>query len=85
MLQRLSAPRLIALGFAVFIGLGALLLKLLASTYGGISWVDALLVLLCSFVRVRSSSCFRSPRLFCYGTAGASTSSKLPLVGLGWG
>lgn len=35
---------MIALGFAVFIGLGALLLKLPVSTYGGISWVDALFV-----------------------------------------
>ncbi len=58
MFRRLSAPRLIVLGFAAFMGLGALLLKLPASTYGGISWVDALLVLLCSFVCVRSSSCF---------------------------
>jgi trk system potassium uptake protein len=41
---RLSAPRLIALGFAVFMVLGTLLLKLPASTYEGISWVDALFV-----------------------------------------
>ena len=44
MFRRLSAPRLIALGFAVFMGLGTLLLKLPASTYGGISWVDAFFV-----------------------------------------
>ncbi len=44
MFRRLSAPRLIVLGFAVFMGLGAILLKLPASTYGGISWVDALFV-----------------------------------------
>jgi trk system potassium uptake protein len=42
--RRLSAPRLIVIGFAVFMGLGAILLKLPASTYGGISWVDALFV-----------------------------------------
>jgi trk system potassium uptake protein len=42
--RRLSAPRLIALGFAVFMVLGTLLLKLPASTYDGISWVDALFV-----------------------------------------
>jgi trk system potassium uptake protein len=42
--RRLSAPRLIVLGFAVLMGLGTLLLKLPASTYGGISWVDALFV-----------------------------------------
>ncbi len=44
MFRRLSAPRLIALGFAVFMALGTALLKLPASTYGGISWVDALFV-----------------------------------------
>jgi trk system potassium uptake protein len=48
--RRLSAPRLIVIGFAVFMGLGAILLKLPASTYGGISWVDAL------FVSVSSAS-----------------------------
>jgi trk system potassium uptake protein len=42
--RRLSAPRLIALGFAVFMVLGTLMLKLPASTYDGISWVDALFV-----------------------------------------
>jgi trk system potassium uptake protein len=42
--RRLSAPRLIALGFAVFMFLGTLLLKLPASTYDRISWVDALFV-----------------------------------------
>jgi trk system potassium uptake protein TrkH len=42
--RRLSAPRLIALGFAVFMVLGTLLLKLPASTYEGISWVDAFFV-----------------------------------------
>jgi trk system potassium uptake protein TrkH len=42
--RRLSAPRLIVLGFAVFMALGAVMLKLPASTYGGISWVDALFV-----------------------------------------
>jgi trk/ktr system potassium uptake protein len=42
--RRLSAPRLIALGFASFMGLGTLLLKLPASTQEGISWVDALFV-----------------------------------------
>jgi trk system potassium uptake protein len=42
--RRLSAPRLIALGFTVFMFLGTLLLKLPASTYDGISWVDALFV-----------------------------------------
>jgi trk system potassium uptake protein len=42
--RRLSAPRLIALGFAVFMVLGTLLLKLPASTYDDISWVDALFV-----------------------------------------
>jgi trk system potassium uptake protein TrkH len=44
MFRRLSAPRLIVVGFAVFMGLGTILLKLPASTYGGISWVDALFV-----------------------------------------
>lgn len=44
MFRRLSAPRLIVIGFAVFMGLGTLLLKLPASTYSGISWVDALFV-----------------------------------------
>ncbi len=44
MTRRLSAPRLIALGFAVFMGLGTLLLKLPTSTHGGISWVDAFFV-----------------------------------------
>ena len=44
MFRRLSAPRLIALGFASFMGLGTLLLKLPASTQEGISWVDALFV-----------------------------------------
>ena len=44
MTRRLSAPRLIALGFAVFMVLGTLLLKLPASTYDDISWVDALFV-----------------------------------------
>jgi trk system potassium uptake protein TrkH len=44
MIHRLSGPRLIALGFAVFMVLGTLLLKLPVSTYGGISWVDALFV-----------------------------------------
>jgi len=42
--RRLSAPRLIALGFAVFMGLGTLLLKLPASTQDGISWIDALFI-----------------------------------------
>jgi trk system potassium uptake protein TrkH len=41
MFRRLSAPRLIAVGFALLMVLGTLLLKLPASTYGGISWVDA--------------------------------------------
>ena len=41
MYRRLSAPRLIAGGFAVLIVVGTLLLKLPASTQGGISWVDA--------------------------------------------
>jgi trk system potassium uptake protein TrkH len=44
MFRRLSAPRLIVIGFAVFMGLGTIVLKLPASTYGGISWVDALFV-----------------------------------------
>jgi trk system potassium uptake protein TrkH len=44
MFRRLSAPRLIVLGFAVFMGLGAILLKLPVSTYGGISWVDAFFI-----------------------------------------
>ncbi len=44
MTRRLSAPRLIALGFAVFMVLGTLLLKLPPSTYDGISWVDAFFV-----------------------------------------
>src|SRR4028118_627615 len=44
MFRRLSAPRLIVLGFAVFMCFGAALLKLPVSTYGGISWVDALFV-----------------------------------------
>lgn len=44
MTRRLSAPRLIALGFAVFMVLGTLLLRLPASTYDDISWVDALFV-----------------------------------------
>jgi trk system potassium uptake protein len=39
--RRLSAPRLIAAGFAVLILVGTLLLKLPASTREGISWVDA--------------------------------------------
>jgi trk system potassium uptake protein TrkH len=42
--RRLSAPRLIAIGFAAFMGLGTLLLKLPASTHEGISWVNALFV-----------------------------------------
>jgi trk system potassium uptake protein TrkH len=42
--RRLSAPRLIALGFAVLMGLGTLLLKLPASTREGISWIDAFFV-----------------------------------------
>jgi trk system potassium uptake protein TrkH len=42
--RRLSAPRLIAIGFALLMGLGTLLLKLPASTYGGISWVDAFFI-----------------------------------------
>jgi trk system potassium uptake protein TrkH len=42
--RRLSAPRLIVLAFAALMGLGTLLLKLPASTYGGISWVDAFFV-----------------------------------------
>lgn len=44
MFRRLSAPRLIAIAFAVFMALGVLLLKLPASTQEGISWVDALFV-----------------------------------------
>lgn len=44
MTRRLSAPRLIALGFAVFMVLGTLMLKLPTSTHGGISWVDAFFV-----------------------------------------
>jgi trk/ktr system potassium uptake protein len=44
MSRSLSAPRLIVIGFAVFMGFGTLLLKLPASTYDGISWVDALFV-----------------------------------------
>ncbi len=44
MFWRLSAPRLIALGFAALMGLGTLLLKLPASTQEGISWMDALFV-----------------------------------------
>ena len=44
MFRKLSAPRLIAIGFLMFMGLGTLLLKLPASTYGGISWVDAFFV-----------------------------------------
>ncbi len=44
MTRKLSAPRLIAIGFVAFMGLGTLLLKLPASTYNGISWVDALFV-----------------------------------------
>ena len=44
MFRGLSAPRLIVLGFAIFMGLGTLLLKLPVSTYNGISWVDALFV-----------------------------------------
>src|SRR5918911_5093399 len=44
MFRSLSAPRLIVIGFAVFMGFGTLLLKLPASTYSGISWVDALFV-----------------------------------------
>jgi trk system potassium uptake protein len=39
--RRLSAPRLIAAGFAVLILVGTLLLKLPASTQEGISWADA--------------------------------------------
>lgn len=50
MFRRLSAPRLIALGFAVLMGLGTFLLKLPASTRDGISWVDAF------FVSVSASS-----------------------------
>jgi trk system potassium uptake protein TrkH len=42
--RRLSAPRLISLGFAALMGLGTLLLKLPASTQEGISWVDAFFV-----------------------------------------
>ena len=76
---------MIAIAFAVFMLLGASILKLPVSTKEGIPWVDALLFLLCSFVRLRSSSCFCSPRLFRYGAAVASTSSKLPFVRLGWG
>lgn len=44
MSRRLSAPRLIALGFAAFMVFGTLLLKLPASTQDGISWVDAFFV-----------------------------------------
>ncbi len=44
MFRRLSAPRLIAVGFALLMVLGTLLLKLPASTYGGISWVDAFFI-----------------------------------------
>ncbi len=42
MLPRISAPRLIILGFAGFILIGTVLLKLPMSHYGGISWLDAL-------------------------------------------
>jgi trk system potassium uptake protein TrkH len=42
--RRLSAPRLIAIGFAAFMVLGTLLLKLPTSTHGGISWVDAFFI-----------------------------------------
>jgi trk system potassium uptake protein TrkH len=42
--RRLSAPRLIAIGFVLFMGLGTLLLKLPMSTQNGISWTDALFV-----------------------------------------
>ena len=41
MFRRLSAPRLIAAGFAVLILVGTLLLKLPASTQEAISWTDA--------------------------------------------
>lgn len=41
MFRRLSAPRLIAAGFAVLIAIGTLLLKLPASTQENLSWVDA--------------------------------------------
>ena len=44
MFRKLSAPRLIALGFAAFMVFGSLLLKLPASTQEGISWVDAFFV-----------------------------------------
>jgi trk system potassium uptake protein TrkH len=44
LIRKLSAPRLIVLGFAVLMGLGTLLLKLPMSTQEGISWVDALFV-----------------------------------------
>lgn len=44
MFRRLTAPRLIVIGFAAFMALGTLLLKLPVSTYEGISWVDALFV-----------------------------------------
>ena len=44
MFRRLSAPRLIAIGFVLFMGLGTLLLKLPMSTQNGISWTDALFV-----------------------------------------
>jgi trk system potassium uptake protein len=42
--RRLSASRLIAIGFATLMGLGTLLLKLPTSTHEGISWVDAFFV-----------------------------------------
>lgn len=44
MFRKLSAPRLISIGFAVFMVFGTLLLKLPASTQSGISWLDAFFV-----------------------------------------
>src|SRR5215208_230199 len=41
---RLTTPRLLVGGFAAVMALGTLLLKLPASTQGGISWIDAFFV-----------------------------------------
>ena len=44
MSRRLSTPQLIVFGFLALMALGAVLLKLPASTHRGISWMDAMFV-----------------------------------------
>ena len=68
MTRRLSAPRLIALGFAVIMVLGTLLLKLPASTYEGISWVNALFVSVSGASVTGLSSVEFSDTFACFGS-----------------